>query len=152
MTLRPDRGPARRSGGRVLVTLLLVVMVGTLMLALLGMGLWYALAAASDPGLTVTINGEDVSRIFDLGQWSTDRKVVLVLAGAVALVLAMVVLPMALAAGAVVLTLTILATMSVPLLVALVMATVVGAPLILLAWWLRTRQRRQIRDARSIDA
>ena len=41
----------------------------------------YALAAASDPGLTVTINGEDVSRIFDLGQWSTDRKVVLVLAG-----------------------------------------------------------------------
>jgi hypothetical protein len=138
MSTRAIRAAAPRGRVAWLLALLLAF-------ALVALALLHGLEQIGHAPVSIVIDGDEIVNGLDLGALSSGHKLVLAIGLAALGLVALVVLPLALAIGITLMLAALLALVSLPLLVVVLVLTLVASPLlvVLVLLWLALRRRRR---------
>ena len=122
--------PARRRRWPLALALLALLVAGVLAFA------WHSVEALGTLPVNIVIDGESVAEGVDLAGLALPEKLALVAAIALALLIVLVVLPVALLTGLASVLLVLLMVVGLPLMAALAVLALVLSPLLLVVWLL----------------
>ena len=145
---RPHPAPSR---GRIGFWGWALLALGALALAALA-GVVLAVNALHAVPVTLTIDGQRVLEDWQLAQLPPAHQGVVAALVMLALLAALVALPLSLLLGAITAGAILLAVVGLPLLLVLALTALLCAPLLMLAWWLWRRLRRQATRPSDIAA